>query len=105
MDTPDGRMGFLYGALPRIVVLSRGRLEITAGEEKNVYYNEAGLLRVTADGIYIVTSDCAEEESKLGTFDKGFAGRDAHDDKVNRRAKARIVANIEKSRGKKFDRD
>lgn len=105
VDTPDGRVGFLCGALPRISALSSGRIEITNGEIKTVFYNADGMLRVADDGIYIITSDCASDKDMLGAYDSDFAAGDEREDKVFRKVKARIVTNISKNTSKKPEVD
>lgn len=105
VDTPDGRVGFLRGALPRIAVLSRGRIELTDGEGKKIFYCGDGMLRVGADSVTVLTSDCSDSLERLGHGDDDFVRRDVGEDRDYRRAKARIVSSVRKMRDKTLDQD
>ncbi|MDE5592621.1 MAG: hypothetical protein K2I75_01670 [Clostridiales bacterium] len=97
VNTPDGRVGFLRGALSRVAVLSEGVIEVTVGDEKIRLYSSDGILSITADGITIVASDCydlAQEQADGATAD---------DDAVRYKyAKARITSSLIKMKGKKL---
>ncbi len=100
VDTTDGRVGFLRGAIPQIAVLSRGRIEITNGDVKTVLYNADGMLKVGSDGVDIIASACADNADALGMTDDEFAARDEREDHDLRMVKARIVTSIRKLRDK-----
>ena len=106
MDAPDGRIGFMSGALPRVAVLKAGRIEITAASAlKSAALNEAfvcgdGIVRVGEDGITVLTAFC----KKADEIDKGNEQSDAKRDGAVRHefkyAKARIASNILKMKDK-----
>lgn len=96
VNTPDGRAGFLRGALPRVAVLSEGVIEITVGDEKISIYSSDGIFSITADGMTIVTSESYDLDN-------------AQDDGVQlgsgvglqyKYAKARIASSLIKMKGK-----
>lgn len=98
LNTPDGRAGFLYGALPRIAVLSEGVIEVTVGDEKLSLYCADGIFSISSGGMTVITSDCydmAQSQSDIDTFDDG-AGRQYE------YAKARIASTLIKMKGKKY---
>ena len=98
LNTPDGRAGFLRGALPRIAVLSAGTIEITVGDEKITFYCDDGIFGITSDGMTIVTSSCYDSENAQHstTFINDNAGLQ------EKYAKARIASTLIKMKGKKF---
>ncbi|MDE6617550.1 MAG: hypothetical protein K2K13_00780 [Clostridiales bacterium] len=95
VNTPDGRAGFLRGALPRVAVLKEGVIEVTVGEEKISLYSTDGIFSITTDGMTVVASDC---------YDLAQAQDDSAqlDDNAVRYkyAKARIASSLIKMKGK-----
>lgn len=97
LNTPDGRAGFLRGALPRVAVLSSGLIEITVGDEKICFYSADGIFSITLDGMTIVTSSCNDSETPKET--ESFVDNVGRQEKY---AKARIASSLIKMKGKKF---
>ncbi|MDE6293456.1 MAG: hypothetical protein K2L88_02395 [Clostridiales bacterium] len=96
--TPDGRAGFLSGALPRVAVLSAGLVEITiAGEKMNLYCVD-GIYSITADGMTIVTSCCSDFENPSVDAEP----IDCNLGRQERYVRARIAASLIKMKGNKF---
>ena len=98
VDTPDGRAGFMRGALPRVSVVAEGYLEITDECARKRFYCGDGILCVTGDGITLVTSYCADAE-KDGAADGKTAER-AASDREHGYAKARIMSAMHKLKNK-----
>lgn len=97
--TPDGRAGFLSGALSRVAVLSAGLVEITIADEKMSLYCADGIYSITADGMTIVTSCCSDSEKPpedTASISCSGAGRQ------ERYVRARIAASLIKMKGNKF---
>lgn len=95
VNTPDGRAGFLRGALPRVAVLSEGVIEVTVGDEKISLYSTDGIFSITADGMTVVASDCYDLAQAQ---DDGFP---LNDNAVRYKyAKARIASSLIKMKGK-----
>ena len=96
VNTPDGRAGFLRGALPRVAVLSEGVIEITVGDEKINLYSTDGIFSITADGMTVVASDCydlAQAQDDTAWLDDSAGLRYKY-------AKARIASSLIKMKGK-----
>ncbi|MDE5562053.1 MAG: hypothetical protein K2J01_00625 [Clostridiales bacterium] len=95
VNTPDGRAGFLRGALPRVAVLKEGVIEVTVGDEKISLYSTDGIFSITTDGMTVVASDC---------YDLAQAQDDSVqlDDSAVRYkyAKAQIASSLIKMKGK-----
>ena len=95
VDTPDGRAGFLYGALPRVAVLSEGVIEVTIGEEKIGFYAADGVYSITKDGMTVATSECVgPDEARDGKESGTKLGKQLD------YAKARIASSLIKMKGK-----
>ena len=96
LDTQDGRVGFLRGALPRVAVLKEGLIEVTIGKEKISYYSSDGVYNITKNGMTISLSDC---------YDISEGQKEEATDEQSRRnldyAKARIASSMMKMKGKK----
>lgn len=105
VDTPDGKAGFMRGAMPRIVALSSGHIVIkTSVIETDIICGD-GLICVGDDEITVISEKCV------------YANDDGHEDSdaaVNKldgaktarmidKAKAGIAASIKKMRDKKSD--
>lgn len=58
VNTPNGRAGFMKGALPRITVVSEGVTEVTDTDGKACYECGDGFLRVEKLGISLIVSYC-----------------------------------------------
>lgn len=98
LNTPDGRAGFLRGALPRVAVLSAGPIEITVGDEKIKFYGADGIYSITDGGMTIITSTCHDSEKPqqdIERVDDGAGLREKY-------AKARIASSLIKMKGNKF---
>ncbi|MDE7165389.1 MAG: hypothetical protein K2O04_08225 [Clostridiales bacterium] len=98
LNTPDGRAGFLRGALPRVAVLSAGIIEITVGDEKISLYGADGIFSISSDGMTIVTSSCYDSEQPQQEIEPV----DSNAGRQERYAKARIASSLIKMKGKKF---
>lgn len=96
VNTPDGRAGFLRGALPRVAVLSEGVIEITVGDEKISLYTADGIFSITADGMTIVASysyDLTQAQDDSTSLDDNAEMKYKY-------AKARIASSLIKMKGK-----
>lgn len=98
LNTPDGRAGFLRGALPRVAVLSAGVIEITVGDEKIDFYSADGIFSITSDGMTIVTSACGDSENPQ---QETMPISESHG-LQEKYAKARIASTLIKMKGKKY---
>ena len=58
VDTPTGREGFMRGALPKIAVLSAGKIEINVDGQKTAFVCSDGIIYVKPDGISLLTGSC-----------------------------------------------
>ena len=54
IDTPDGKQGFLRGALPRVGVISRGTAEITTSVLKLKAFCGDGIYKVDDRGVLLL---------------------------------------------------
>ncbi|MCH5350466.1 MAG: hypothetical protein J1F39_00660, partial [Clostridiales bacterium] len=61
IDTPDGKQGFLSGALPRVGIISRGAIEITTSVLKMRAICGDGIYKVDKSGVLILVDSCAFE--------------------------------------------
>ena len=98
LNTPDGRAGFLRGALPRVAVLSEGVMEVIICDEKMRLYCADGIYSISAGGMTVITSDCYD-------MAQSQADSDISDDNVGRQyeyAKARIASSLIKMNSKKY---
>lgn len=98
LNTPDGRAGFLRGALPRVAVLTEGVVEITVGDEKMLMYCADGIYSISAGSMTVITSDCydmAQAQADSDTAEEGSGRQYEY-------AKARIASSLIKMKGKKF---
>ena len=61
VDTPDGRVGFLRGAAPRVSILSSGTIIIkTSVIDINIICGD-GMIIVNTDGVVILSEKCRYE--------------------------------------------
>ena len=96
LDTTDGRVGFLRGALPRVAVLKQGLIEVTIGKDKISFYTSDGVYNITKSGITIASSDCYDiSAGREKEADTEQSGRNVD------YAKARIASSMMKMKGKK----
>lgn len=95
VNTPDGRAGFLRGALPRVAVLSEGVIEITVGDEKISLYSSDGIFSITSNGMTIV----AFESYDLAAQNDGVMPSNSAELRY-KYAKARIASSLIKMKGK-----
>lgn len=98
VNTPNGREGFLRGALPRVAVLSEGVIEITVGDEKIRMHVQDGIFSITANGMTVVTSDCydmaqVQDDNDISDGSSGLQYK---------YAKARIASSLISMKGKKY---
>ncbi len=98
LDTPDGRIGLMRGALARIAVLDAGRIEITDGGTKKIFVCGDGLVRVDAGGVTVLTSKCGPQDENEDAADKGSVS----DLKL---AKVAIASSLKKMKEKKSGGD
>ena len=96
VETSDGRVGFLRGALSRVVVLKEGMIEVTVGEKKIGFYTSDGVYSITKSGMTIASADCYNiKEAHIDVTPDGHEGRNLD------YAKARIASSMIKMKGKK----
>ena len=97
VDTPNGKEGFLIGALPRIAVLSAGCIDIKTSVLELKAYCGAGIVCVSADGITVLTEKCRFDGDEE---DDGFAVSEYTDAKASeyKAAKAQLAARIKRMR-------
>ncbi len=102
VDTPDGKEGFLHGAMPRVVVLCEGSITIKTAVLELTAFCGSGLVCVGDDGVTVLTERCrfSDEENVVDTdtADDGAASLREY-----RAAKARIASTVSKLRDKKSD--
>lgn len=67
LEAPDGRVGFMRGALPRVSVLKAGRLSIKAESVDESFMCGDGIVRVTKDGVTVLTSYCGQKRETDGS--------------------------------------
>ena len=92
IDTPDGKQGFLRGALPRIGIVSRGTIEITTSVLKMRAFCGDGIYKVDGNGVLLLVDGCAFE---------GDEAREISVDKTEdgvKNAKVQIAASFKKMR-------
>lgn len=94
LTAPDGRVGFMRGALPRVAVLCEGVIEVTIGEEKISFYASDGIYSITAGGMTVVTTDCYD------MAEQNDDGAVLNDGRQFEYAKARIASKLIKMKGK-----
>ncbi len=87
-DTPRGREGIMRGAIPRIAVVSAGKLEITDCGVKTVLNVGDGLIHVERGGVTVVTSRCDGDGADMSNRDGEFG------DLTPEIARAKIVSTI-----------
>ncbi len=90
IDTPDGKQGIMRGALPRVIVLSKGRIEIKTSVVDTVILCGDGLVYVSDDGVTILSENCRYED---GDEEVEIA---PHDDRTLDTAKAKIAMTVGK---------
>lgn len=98
IDAPDGRMGFLRGALPRIAVLAAGIIEVTVGERKMQFECADGIFGIVDDKMTVITTYCSDlsENAIKNDITDRLSGRQYS------YAKARIASNLLKMNAKKY---
>lgn len=75
IGTPDGREGFLSGALPRVAVLSAGAIEVKTSVLEMRMICGGGIVSVAPDGVTVLTERCrfegdaAEEQTTAAPTD------------------------------------
>lgn len=87
----DGRAGFMRGALPRVCVLSAGEIKATLSQSEKRFMCGDGILRVSVDGITVITSACKDTSSVQIANDK------TDDDQI-KYAKVKIASSINASK-------
>lgn len=100
VDTPDGRAGFMRGALPRVAVVSAGYIEISDDGDKKRFDCGDGVLCVDADGVIVVTSYCADSVKDGGVTADGENIERTASDREHDYAKARIMSAMYKLKNK-----
>lgn len=100
VNTPDGRIGFLHGALPRIAVLSAGTINIKVGEAQTVLVCGDGIFRVGENGVDIVTSECRNAQDDVSDNNDDISDNNA-DNRDFKRAKVGIAVEVVKMNDKK----
>lgn len=101
VQAPDGREGFMRGALPRVGILCAGRVEFkTSVIQKSVNCGD-GIVRVSGDGVTLITA-FAESEDMPRNADGDGAELSARDYQT---AKVKIASSIKGMREKNFGGD
>lgn len=95
VETPDGREGFLSGALPRVAVLSAGVIEVKTSVIKTRIICGDGLVSVMPSGVTVLSEHCRFEGDEVEVDE-----RPAHDDSV-KLAKTKLATSIKKIRKRK----
>ena len=63
-DTPDGKVGFLRGAAPRVLILSSGKITVkTSVIDLDIVCGD-GMIIVNADGIVVLSEKCRYENDE-----------------------------------------
>ena len=71
VDTPSGREGFLYGALPRVLILKEGVIEIETAVLQLKVLNGDGFVCVGKDGVTVLSESCMFEGDDAPTDTTG----------------------------------
>ncbi len=95
VGTPDGREGFLSGALPRVAVLSAGVIEIKTSVIETRIVCGDGLVSVTPSGVTVLSEHCRFEGEAVEDDE-----RPVHDDAV-KLAKTKLATSIKNIRKRK----
>lgn len=79
-DTPDGKIGFLHGAMPRIIALSAGQIDFKTSVLHMSAVCGDGLIKIDRDGITVITDLCrfaddAVKESESAEPDGGMSNK------------------------------
>ncbi len=96
VQTTDGRVGFMRGALPRVGILCAGRVDFkTSVIDKSAECGD-GIIRVSADGVTLITQFAESEDAPRvqNTDDGELAAREYQ------AAKVKIAASIKGMREK-----
>lgn len=98
LNTPDGRAGFMRGALPRVAVLAAGTVKITVdGTVRDIECGD-GLYCIDKNGMTIITS----AEDAVTFSPKPVQSADDSDCARLKYARARIESNMVKMKGKNY---
>lgn len=89
---PDGRAGFMRGALPRICVLAAGEVKVKSPWEEKSFICGDGILRIADGGASIITSECKDVKNSDMTQSK------ADNDGQIEYAKVKIASAINSSK-------
>lgn len=92
---PDGKIGFLHGAMPRIISLSAGKIEFKTSVLCMSAVCGDGLIKIDGDGITVVTESCRFESDEAPTEDVARSDGSAFD-----KVKARIASSFKKLKEK-----
>ncbi len=93
VNTPNGREGFMRGAIAKIAVLSAGKIEITVDGQKTAFTCSDGIICVKSDGISLITGFCRNA-------DEPEVEEQVSSDKEYKFAKAKIASSIKQLRDK-----
>ena len=96
IDTPDGKQGFLHGALPRIGIVQKGIVDITTSVLKLKALCGNGIYKVDENGVLLLVDSCKFEGDETPDI------RAESDDGI-KNAKAQIAASFKKMRDKSAD--
>ena len=97
VDTPNGKEGFMHGALPRIAVLSAGSIEIKTSVLELKAHCGGGLVYVNRDGITVLTENCRFD----GDEDEGLSKEEEYksaSDNEYKTAKVKLAQSIKRMR-------
>lgn len=98
-NTPDGRIGLLRGALPRIVAVAKGRVEIRECENAKSFLCDDGIVMIKNNGVVLLTESCNAEDDIASQENQEISVR-RKESKEYDYAKAKIAAQVAKMRDK-----
>ncbi|MCH5165155.1 MAG: hypothetical protein J1G01_02010 [Clostridiales bacterium] len=101
VNTPTGRAGFMRGALPRIAVVSEGRIEIKSTAVDDKLRCGDGIMQLTSNGVNLLLPYCRHESDETDDdIHLSETGKKPTDERNYRYAKARIASSILKMKDK-----
>ncbi len=99
IDTPDGKQGFLRGALPRVGIVSRGEIEITTSVLKLKAFCGDGIYRVDSGGVLLLVDGCRFENDDVSDVGEDVSkSENARSADTVKNAKAKLAASFKKMR-------
>lgn len=105
VDTPDGKEGFMRGAMPRIAVLSPGHIVIKTSVIETDMICGDGMICVDGDNITVISEKCSYASDEHAEEADGLSDEldGAKTARMIDKAKAGIAASLKNMRDKKAD--